>query len=48
MQDTIGRFRTDLEAELFQLRRELTTQTYTPGSYRETAWTPFIKPPVMG
>ena len=36
MQDTIGRFRTDLEAELLQLRRELVTQTYTPGSYRET------------
>jgi retron-type reverse transcriptase len=36
MQDTIGRFRTDLEAELLQLRRELLTQTYTPGSYRET------------
>ena len=33
---TIGRFRTDLEAELLQLRRELLTQTYTPGSYRET------------
>jgi hypothetical protein len=31
MQDTIGRFRTDLEAELLQLRRELQTQTYTPG-----------------
>jgi hypothetical protein len=36
MQDTIGRFRTDLEAELLQLRRELVTQTYTPGAYRET------------
>ena len=36
MQDTIGRFRTDLEAELLQLRRELLTQTYTPGTYRET------------
>jgi hypothetical protein len=36
MQDTIGRFRTDMEAELLQLRRELLTQTYTPGSYRET------------
>jgi hypothetical protein len=36
MQDTIGRFRTDLEAGLLQLRRELLTQTYVPGSYRET------------
>jgi hypothetical protein len=39
MQDTIGRFRTDLEAELLQLRRELQTQTYTPGAYRETTIT---------
>jgi len=36
MQDTIGRFRMDLEAELLQLRRELLTQTHTPGSNRET------------
>ena len=36
MQDTIGRFRTDLEAELLQLRRELVARTYTPGPYRET------------
>ena len=36
MQDTIGRFRTDLETELLQLRRELVTQSYTPGPYRET------------
>jgi hypothetical protein len=36
MQDTIGRFRTDLEAELLQLRRELITQTCVPGSCRET------------
>ena len=36
MQDTIGRFRTDLEAELLQLRHELVAKTYTPGPYRET------------
>lgn len=36
MQDTIGRFRTDLEAELVGLRRELMDQTYAPGPYRET------------
>jgi retron-type reverse transcriptase len=36
MQDTIGRFRTDLEPELLRLRRELLTKTYTPGAYRET------------
>ena len=36
MQDTIGRFRTNREAELLQLRRELAAQTYTPGPYRET------------
>ena len=36
MQDTIGRFRTDLEAELFRLRRELVDKTYAPGPYRET------------
>ena len=36
MQDTIGRFHTDLEAELLQLGRELATQTYKPDRYRET------------
>jgi hypothetical protein len=36
MQDTIGRFRTDLEAELLRLRRELVDKTYAPGPYRET------------
>ena len=36
MQDTIGRFRTNREAELLGLQRELTGKTYTPGPYRET------------
>jgi retron-type reverse transcriptase len=36
MQDTIGRFRTDLEAELLRLRRALLDKTYAPGPYRET------------
>lgn len=34
-QATVGRFRTNLEAELLQLQRELREQTYTPGAYRE-------------
>lgn len=36
MQDTIGRFRTNREAELLGLRRELLEKSYAPGSYRET------------
>ncbi len=36
MQDTIGRFRTDLEAELLRLRQELVDKTYAPGPYHET------------
>ena len=35
MQDTIGRFRTDLERELLQLRHQLLEQSYRPGGYRE-------------
>jgi hypothetical protein len=35
LQDAIGRFRTNLEAELLQLQRELRDRTYTPGPYRE-------------
>lgn len=34
-QDSVGRFRTNIEEELLQLRRELLSQTYTPGAYRE-------------
>src|SRR5208282_6876334 len=36
MQDTIGRFRSCLEAELLQWHHELVTRTYVPGAYRET------------
>jgi retron-type reverse transcriptase len=36
MQDTIGRFRTNLERELLGLRRELVDKAYAPGPYRET------------
>jgi hypothetical protein len=36
MQDTIGRFRTNREAELLELQRELVGKTYRPGPYRET------------
>lgn len=35
LQGCVGRFRTNLEAELLQLQRELTEQTYAPGPYRE-------------
>jgi len=31
----VGRFRTNLEAEVLQLRRELLSKEYRPGSYRE-------------
>ena len=36
MQNTIGRFRTNREAELLRLQRELAEKTYAPGPYRET------------
>ncbi len=39
MQDSIGRFRTDLGADLLELRREMVTQTHTPGPYRDTTIT---------
>ncbi len=35
MQSTVARFRTNIEAELLQVQRELREQTYTPGAYRE-------------
>ena len=34
-QDVIGRFRTELEAELLRLRQELLRKSYQPGGYRE-------------
>lgn len=34
-QQVIGGFRTNIEAEVLQLRRELREQTYRPGGYRE-------------
>ncbi len=34
-QASVGRFRTNIEAEVLQLQRELRDQTYTPGGYRE-------------
>jgi len=35
LNDHVGRFRTQVEAEVLRLREELTTRTYQPGSYRE-------------
>jgi len=35
LQDSIGRFRTNLETELLQLQEELREKTYLPGGYRE-------------
>ncbi len=35
LQAGVGRFRTNVEAEVLQLRRELLEQTYMPGAYRE-------------
>lgn len=34
-QSSVGRFRTNIEAEVLQLQRELRDHTYTPGAYRE-------------
>jgi len=33
LQAGVGRFRTNVEAEVLQLRRELLEQTYMPGAY---------------
>ncbi len=35
LQAGVGNFRTNVEAEVLRLRRELLDQTYTPGAYRE-------------
>lgn len=41
LQEAVGRFRTNIEAEVLKLQRELREKTYTPGAYR----TMFIERP---
>jgi len=38
--DSVGRFATHLEGQLFRLREELLARTYRPGAYRETITEP--------